>query len=64
MDKSSRFVIYIFLSSCICLVMYVITAVIFIYQGVNLHEEAAGVLAMLLYFLVPFLSFIVLEIEA
>ena len=64
MDKATRLVIYIFLSSCICLVMYLITAILFWYQGVNLHQEPAGVLAIIGYFVVPFLAFIVLEIEA
>ena len=64
MDKATRLVIYIFLSSCICLVMYLITAILFWYQGVNLHQEPTGMLTIIGYFVVPFLAFIVLEIEA
>ena len=64
MDKATRLVIYIFLSSCICFVLYLATAILFWYQGINLHQEPAGVLALMGYFLVPFFSFVILEIEA
>jgi len=62
MDKA-KLVMYIFLSGCISLTLYLITAMLFWYQGINLQQETAGVVAIISYFIVPLIAFLVLEIE-
>lgn len=58
-----RALIYVFISSIICLVMYLITAILFSYQNVNLHSEPVGLLAIILYFFIPLITIYSLKIE-
>lgn len=42
------------LSGFICLIMYIITAILFALDGIALNETIAGVIAFVGYFVVPF----------
>lgn len=62
--NSNKLIAYIVASFIICFVMYIVTAIFFAYQGINLHEEAAGILALIMYFFIPLISLITLDIHA
>lgn len=54
----------VFISSSICLVMYLTTAIIIGYvDNININKEGVGVLALMLYFIVPFISIQLIFIE-
>ena len=54
MDK---LILNIFISSGICLFLYLITAIVIGYtDGININEDGIGILALMLYFIVPFIS--------
>ena len=64
LDTLERITIASFLSGLICLVMYLSTAIIIYYlDGINIHEEPVGALAILLYFIVPFIMIIALKVD-
>ena len=51
-----------FLSSLICLAMYLTTAILLWYvDGINLHTEPIGYLVIMLYFVVPFCTIQILN---
>ena len=53
-----------FFSGLICLVMYLFTAVVVFYSdGLLLHQELFGVVALLLYYIVPFVTIYLLFFE-
>lgn len=62
--KLDRIIIVTFFSSIICLIMYLVTAIVMTYtDNINLHEEGAGVLAMMGYFIIPFITLYSLDIK-
>jgi len=61
--KSEYIILNLLVSSGICLVMYLVTAILFSYDGLYLHHEPVGILALLAYFLVPFISIQALDFK-
>ena len=59
-----KLVINIFTSSIICFVMYLITAIILAYtDNIILHQEGFGILALIGYFIIPFITIHLLWVE-
>lgn len=57
-------ILNIFASSLICFVLYLTTAVVIVLvDGLNLNEMPIGVLALILYFLTPFITIQALDFE-
>lgn len=62
--KLDKIIIVTFFSSVICLIMYLITAIVMAYiDNINLHEEGVGVLAIMGYFIIPFITLYSLDIK-
>lgn len=47
----------LFISSIICLILYLVTAVLIWYlDGINIHNEPIGALVIVLYLVIPFIT--------
>jgi len=56
MNKETYLILNLLVSSAICLAMYLITAILFSYEGLLLHKEPVGVIALMAYFIFPFIT--------
>ena len=62
--KLDKIVLVTFFSSIICFIMYLVTAIVMTYtDNINLHEEGVGVLAIMGYFIIPFITLYSLDIK-